>query len=67
LLQAFYNLEFNPAFVLLEYFGYLRRDPDASRYAFWLGKLNQYGNYLAAEIVKAFIISPKYRSHFGQP
>jgi hypothetical protein len=65
--QAFYNLEFNRAFVQMEYFGYLRRDPDAAGYAFWLGKLNQFGNYLDAEMVKAFIISPEYRSRFGQP
>jgi hypothetical protein len=31
--QAFYNLEFNPAFVQMEYFGYLRRDPDPVGYA----------------------------------
>jgi uncharacterized repeat protein (TIGR01451 family) len=65
--QAFYNLEFNPAFVQMEYFGYLRRDPDAAGYAFWLAKLNLYGNYLDAEMVKAFITSPEYRSRFGQP
>jgi hypothetical protein len=65
--QAFYNLEFNPAFVQMEYFGYLRRDPDAAGNAFWLSKVNQYGNYLDAEMVKAFIVSPEYRSRFGQP
>jgi hypothetical protein len=65
--QAFYNFEFNRAFVQMEYFGYLRRDPDAAGYAFWLGKLNQFGNYLNAEMVKSFIISPEYRSRFGQP
>ena len=65
--QAFYNLEFNRAFVQMEYFGYLRRDPDAAGYAFWLGKLNQYGNYLDGEMVKAFIVWPEYRSRFGQP
>jgi len=26
----------NEAFVMMEYFGYLRRDPDADGYAFWL-------------------------------
>lgn len=65
--QAFYNLEFNRAFVQMEYFGYLRRDPDPAGYAFWLGKLNQFGNYIDAELVKSFIISPEYRSRFGQP
>jgi prepilin-type processing-associated H-X9-DG protein len=65
--QAFYNLEFNCAFVQMEYFGYLRRDQDAPGYAFWLGKVNLYGNYLDAEMVKSFIVSPEYRSRFGQP
>jgi hypothetical protein len=29
--------------------------------------MNQFGNYLNAEMVKAFITSPEYRSRFGQP
>src|SRR5207249_9040350 len=44
--------EFDPAFVLMQYFGYLRRDPnsgsdrDFSGYNFWLTKLNTFnGNY----------------------
>jgi hypothetical protein len=64
--------EFNPAFVLSEYFGYLRRNPtdppdaDDSGYQFWLAKLNQFGgNYVAAEMVKAFISSAEYRGRFG--
>jgi hypothetical protein len=64
--------EFNRAFVLMQYFGYLRRDPDAapdadfSGYNFWLTKLNQFnGDYNAAEMVKAFIISGEYRQRFG--
>jgi uncharacterized repeat protein (TIGR01451 family) len=58
--------EFNSAFVALEYFGYLRRDPDAPGYNFWLTKLNQFnGNYIAAEMVKAFISSDEYRGRFG--
>ncbi len=65
--------EFNRAFVLMQYFGYLRRDPDAAPdsdftgYFFWLGKLNEFdGNYIAAEMVKAFINSDEYRHRFGQ-
>jgi hypothetical protein len=66
--QAFYNAEFNRAFVLLEYFGYMKRDPDDAGYAFWLGKLNQFGgNFVNAEMVLAFISSPEYRARFGQP
>jgi hypothetical protein len=58
--------EFNRAFVALQYFGYLRRDPDASGYNFWLTKLNQFnGDYIAAEMVKAFISSGEYRQRFG--
>jgi uncharacterized repeat protein (TIGR01451 family) len=58
--------EFNRAFVAMEYFGYLRRDPDTPGYNFWLTKLNQFnGNYIAAEMVKAFIASDEYRKRFG--
>jgi subtilase family serine protease len=66
--------EFNRAFVLMQYFGYLRRNPydapestrDYSGYTFWLGKLNQFnGDYIAAEMVKAFIASDEYRHRFG--
>ncbi len=59
--------ELNTAFVLLQYHGYLRRNPDEEGYNFWLGKLNQFnGNYVAAEMVKAFITSAEYRARFGQ-
>ncbi|MDX6383597.1 MAG: hypothetical protein QOK48_1170, partial [Blastocatellia bacterium] len=68
------NAEFNPAFVLLEYYGYLRRNPtDApdnsdAGYQFWLGKLNAFGgNFVNAEMVKGFITSGEYRQRFGTP
>ncbi|PYS63057.1 MAG: hypothetical protein DMF76_07495, partial [Acidobacteria bacterium] len=64
--------EFNRAFVLMQFFGYLRRNPndlpdsDYTGYDFWLTKLNQFnGNYNAAEMVKAFITSTEYRQRFG--
>lgn len=63
--KAFYEQEYNRAFVLMEYFGYLRRDPDAPGYAHWLDKLNFYGNYIDAEMVRSFIISPEYLYRFG--
>jgi hypothetical protein len=66
--------EFNRAFVLMEYFGYLQRNPndppdaDYSGYDFWLMKLNQFnGNFVNAEMVKAFIASGEFRGRFGQP
>ncbi|HUS13295.1 MAG TPA: TIGR03118 family protein [Pyrinomonadaceae bacterium] len=58
--------EFNSAFVLMEYFGYLRRDPDTAGFNFWLDKLNSFnGNFLDAEMVRAFIESIEYRQRFG--
>jgi hypothetical protein len=58
---------FNEAFVTMQYFGYLRRDPDPDGLNFWLTKLNQFnGNYVAAEMVKAFITSDEYKHRFGQ-
>ena len=35
-----HSREYNRAFVLMQYFGYLRRDPDEAGYQFWVGKLN---------------------------
>jgi hypothetical protein len=68
-----YNAEFNRAFVLTQYFGYLRRNPDDAPEAgrdytgfdFWLKKLNRFnGNFIDAEMVKAFITSIEYRQRF---
>ena len=65
--SAFLNQrEFNNAFVFMEYAGYLRRDPDTSGFNFWLKKLNEFnGNFVNAELVKAFISSSEYRQRFG--
>jgi len=58
--------EFNSAFVFMEYAGYLRRDPDISGFNFWLKKLKEFnGNFVDAEMVKAFIASSEYRQRFG--
>lgn len=54
--------EFNRASVLMQYFGYPRRNPndppdtDYTGFDFRLTKLNQFnGNFVNAEMVKAFI------------
>jgi hypothetical protein len=64
--------ETNRAFVLAQFFGYLRRNPNDSPdsnytgYDFWLTKLNQFnGNFVNAEMVKAFIQSTEYQGRFG--
>jgi Tol biopolymer transport system component len=68
----FTSAQFNRAFVLIQYFGYLRRnahdspDNNFDGYNFWLAKLDQFnGNSIAAQMVKAFIISSEYRQRFG--
>jgi phosphotransferase system IIB component len=64
--------EKNKAFVLMQYFGYLRRNPndpqdtDHTGYDFWLHKLNDFGgNFVNAQMVKAFIVSGEYQNRFG--
>ena len=66
--------ELNKAFVLMQYFGYLRRNPydppesglDYGGFNFWLGKLNQFnGNYITADMVLSFLVSGEYRGRFG--
>ena len=49
----------------MQYFGYLRRGPDDAGFNFWLGKLNRAnGNFVEAEMVKAFLDSIEYRDRF---
>lgn len=68
------SAETNKAFVLMQYLGYLRRNPndapeaglDYTGFDFWLTKLNQFnGNFVNADMVKAFIVSGEYRHRFG--
>jgi hypothetical protein len=66
-----YRSEFNKAFVLMQYFGYLKRNPDDlpdsnfSGWMFWLNKLNEFnGNFVQAEMVKAFLASDEYQKRF---
>ncbi|HVQ39432.1 MAG TPA: DUF4214 domain-containing protein, partial [Pyrinomonadaceae bacterium] len=63
--KTFYDSQFNPAFVQMEYFGYMRRTEDTAGFNFWLGKLNSYGDFLSAEMVRSFLLSPEYRRRFG--
>ncbi len=71
----FRRREFNRAFIYMEYLGYLRRNPndapDDNRligFNFWLQKLDEHGgNFVSAQMVKAFIISGEYRGRFGTP
>jgi hypothetical protein len=66
--EAFGDAEYNRAFVLMEYFGYLRRDPDERGYQFWLNVLdskpaNDANAYRA--MVCSFLSSAEYQARFG--
>ena len=72
--KAFSKREYNRAFVLMQYFGYLRRNPDDlpdgnfAGYEFWLNKLEEFGgDFHRAEMVRAFLLSGEYRERFVQP
>jgi Tol biopolymer transport system component len=67
--EAFREKEFSPSFVLMQYFGYLRRNPDdppdgnLSGFNFWLAQLNRFGgDFRRAEMVRAFLESIEYRA-----
>jgi hypothetical protein len=60
-----HRAEYNPSFVLSEYFGYLRRDPDKAGYEFWLNVLNNRATNNYRAMVCAFITSREYQQRFG--
>ena len=69
--SALTQKEFDSAFVLMQYFGYLRRDPNTGPdtnfdgHNFWLTKLNTFnGDFRQAEMVKAFLVAGEYRQRF---
>ena len=55
---------YNPSFVLMEYFGYLRRNPDPPGYDFWLSILNTEPNNFRG-MVCAFVTSAEYQHRFS--
>jgi hypothetical protein len=67
-LESVARQQTNAAFVTMEYFGYMRRDPDDAGFHHWLTKLDEFGgDYDRAEMVKAFLASTEYRQRFGRP
>jgi CSLREA domain-containing protein len=63
--ESFKEAEYNPSFVLTEYFGYLKREPEEEGYKFWLNVLNnkEPGNYRG--MVCSFITSAEYQQRFA--
>ena len=62
----FASAAFNRTFVLTQYFGYLRRDPDAPGFQAWLTYLNANPND-SRTMVNGFLNSVEYRLRFGPP
>jgi hypothetical protein len=62
---AFKQAEYNKSFVLMQYFGYLKRDPEQAGYDFWLNVLNdrEPGNYRG--MVCSFLTSAEYQKRFS--
>jgi len=61
----FVNAEYNRAFVLMEYFGYLRRGEDTNGYQFWLNVLNQGSGNDYHGMVCSFLTSTEYQGRFS--
>jgi hypothetical protein len=58
-----YNKYYNEAFVIMQYFGYLRRTADGS-YVNWIQTMNQTsGDYRI--MINGFMNSTEYRRRFG--
>jgi hypothetical protein len=57
---------YHDAFVLMEYYGYLRRDPEPAGFNAWLNYLNAHpGDWRT--MVHGFVNSLEYRKRFGNP
>jgi hypothetical protein len=66
--QGFIDAEYRRSFVLMEYFAYLRRDPDTGGFDFWMGQMNRYpvrDVNIQWAMVCSFITSPEYQLRFG--
>ena len=57
-----YEKYYNQAFVVMQYFGYLRRQPDAL-YLNWIAHLEATGDYRT--MINGFLNSLEYRARFG--
>ena len=62
--QAVADRFFNRAFVAMQYFGYLRRDPDTIGYQNWVNTLNNNPADFR-HMIFGFLFSTEYRQRFG--
>lgn len=59
------NAEFNRAFVLMQYFGYLQREADQGGYDFWIDVLNNRAPNNYPAMICAFLTSVEYQTRFA--
>jgi hypothetical protein len=59
------NLQLNPAFVAMQYYGYLRRTPDPGGYLAWLNTINPPVSANPRDMVNGFLNSDEYFLRFG--
>lgn len=64
-ISEFKTREYNLAFVLMQYYGYLRRDPEQQGYDFWLNVLNNREPNNFRGMVCSFITSREYQERFS--
>jgi hypothetical protein len=64
-IAEFKSREYNPSFVTMQYFGYLRRDPEPGGYDFWLDVITnrEPNNYRG--MICSFLTSREYQERFG--
>jgi len=70
--QAAFDKFFKEAFISMQYFGYLRRDPDAGGYDYWFNRLPPTRGEIDAnpdlyiyDMVGGFVYSTEYQLRFG--
>jgi subtilisin family serine protease len=63
-LNSVSNRFFNRAFVAMQYFGYLRRDPDTVGFQNWLNTMNADPSNFR-HMIFGFLFSTEYRQRFG--
>ncbi|HEV7397725.1 MAG TPA: DUF4214 domain-containing protein, partial [Pyrinomonadaceae bacterium] len=63
--SAYQHAVYNSSFVATQYFGYLRRSPDANGYRFWVEVLNTRDQNNYRGMVCSFLTSAEYQHRFS--
>ncbi|MDT7541708.1 MAG: hypothetical protein QOE33_1612 [Acidobacteriota bacterium] len=63
--QEVNRIQFNPTFVAMQYYGYLRRTPEINGYIGWLNTINPPTSANPRDMVNGFVNSAEYYLRFG--